>query len=60
LNPNDVLLRFDSTVTSTFTVTKNGSELISLASTVGLGQQYVLGTLFSNILSTDIMILKFQ
>jgi hypothetical protein len=60
LNPNDVLLRFDSTVTSTFTITKNGSELVNFPATVGLGQQYVLGSLFSNILSTDIMILKFQ
>jgi hypothetical protein len=60
LNPDNVLLRFDSTVTSTFTVTKNGSELVSFASTVGLGQEYTLGALFSNILSTDIMILKFQ
>ena len=60
LNPNDVLLNFNATNTATFTITKNGSELVNFPTTVGLGQQYVLGSLFSNILSTDIMILKFQ
>jgi hypothetical protein len=60
LNPSDVLLNFNATNTSTFTLTKNGSELVNFPATVGLNQQYVLGSLFSNILSTDIMILKFQ
>ena len=60
LNNFDVLLNFDSTVTSTFTLTKNGVELVNFPASAGIGQQYVLGSQFSNILSTDVMIIKFQ
>jgi len=60
LNTFDVLLNFDSTTTSTFTLTKNGVELVNFPSSAGLGQQYVLGNQFSNLLSTDVMIIKFQ
>jgi hypothetical protein len=54
------LLNFDSTVTSTFTLTKNGGELVNYPAPAGSGQQLVLGTQFSNLLSTDVMIIKFQ
>jgi hypothetical protein len=60
LTPFDVLLNFDATVTSTFTLTKNGVELVNFPASAGLGQQYVLGSQFSNLLSTDVMIIKFQ
>ena len=56
----DVLLNFDSTVTSTFTLTKNGSELVNFPAPANPNQQFVLGTQFSNLLSTDVMIIKFQ
>ncbi len=60
LNPTDVLLNFNATNSSTFTITKNGVELVNFPASAGSGQQYVLGSQFSNILSTDVMILKFQ
>jgi hypothetical protein len=60
LNTDNVLLNFDATTTSTFTITKNGTQIISFSASVGLGQQFVLGGPFSNILSTDVMIIKFQ
>jgi hypothetical protein len=60
LNGNDVTLNFDATNTSTFTLTKNGVELVNFPASSGLAQQYVLGVQFSNISSTDVMILKFQ
>jgi hypothetical protein len=60
LNPTDVLLNFNATNSSTFTITKNGVELVNFPASAGSGQQYILGSQFSNILSTDVMILKFQ
>lgn len=55
-----VTLTFDSTVSSTFTITKNGTEIVNFPSGPGLNQQYQIGTQFSNLQSTDVMILKFQ
>jgi hypothetical protein len=60
MNPNDVLLNFNATNSSTFTITKNGVEIVNFPASAGSGQQYFLGSQFSNILSTDVMILKFQ
>jgi hypothetical protein len=59
LNSNDVQLNFDATTTSTFTVTKNGVEIVNFPSSSGLNQTYQLGGQFSNLLSTDVMVLKF-
>jgi surface protein len=60
LDNSDVLLSFDATTTSTFTITKNGTELVNFPASSGNNQQYVLGSQFSNILSTDVMVLRFS
>jgi len=60
LGNSDVLLNFDATTTSTFTITKNGTELVNFPASSGNNQQYVLGSQFSNILSTDVMVLRFS
>ena len=54
-----ILLTFNASAPSTFTVTKNGSELVNFPASAGIGQTYSLGNQFSNLLTSDVMILKF-
>ena len=60
LATGDVLLTFDASTTSNFTITKNGVELVNFPASSGIGQTYQLGSQFSNLLTTDVMILKFS
>ena len=59
LGSANVTLNFNSSVPSTFTITKNGTELVNFPASSGLNQTYQIGNQLSNILSTDVIIIKF-